>query len=236
MQRLGQETPLSTTVARSTRPPTAGELSLWDRAQRAKRRALLWGYAVRLQYEQIIIAHKFAADRDVTLKSNDMPSFEQAMRSALLEIESLRMDMCDVEAAKLGVAPSAGGGDLDIIRPTAPDLGAIWIPIAIGVVVVAGIVARWAFLETEVQRISDHYNGVLRRADQALCKDPSSQMCHDWKDTKQKGAYAKNQSLLDSVKSAVGKVGGGLKTGLGAGLMLAIPLALMYLLPKRKDQ
>lgn len=232
---FGQEIP-STPVIHGERPPTSQELGLWEKAEFMKRRSVLKSYMVRLQYENVVRTAKFAAQNGVNLNESELPEFEVRMQAVLKEIEALRRDHCDVNGMALGVSPSASGKDLDIVRPPNLSLGAIWIPIAIGAVVVAGIIARWASLETEVQTISDKYNGVLRRADMNLCADPTSKMCTDWKAIKASGGYVQNETLIDSVKNAVTKAGSFAARGLGLGLMLAIPILMMIYLPRRKEQ
>jgi hypothetical protein len=231
---FGQETktPIKP-VIQVERPPTSAELSLWEKAEKLKRRAVLKAFAMRLQYANVVTAAKIAAKHKLALNEPELADLEVRMQAAITEIEALRQDHCDVNGMKLGVSPSAGK-DLDIVQPPSMTFGAIWIPIAIGAVVVAGIIARWAYLETEVQTISDKFNGVLRRADEALCADPSSPMCQDWEATKSGGGYVQNETLIDSVKKAVKTVGGFAGKGIGIGLAVAIPLLMMIYLPRPK--
>jgi hypothetical protein len=193
-------------------------------------RTVLIGHLCRLQLSNIVQAHMFAKERGVKLKHADLPTLEARMNTAFGQIETLRRNHCEVNGLRLAVSPSATGDDLDIVRPPEQTMGAIWIPIAIGAVVVAGIIARWAYLEKEVQDISDQYNGVLRRADMNLCADPNSQMCKDWESQKEAGGYHKNETLMDSVKTAVRRVGG----GIGVGLSLLIPILALIYLPRGK--
>lgn len=232
----GQETiPTYRTIV-SGRAPTSKELSLWSSAERAKQKTALLAHLVKIQYRQIVFAAKFGQEYGLELNEPEMASLESRMFSVTRDIEKLRQDHCAVNGMSLGVRLSASGNDLDIVNPTPSQLGLAWVPIAIGAVVVAGIIARWAFLEKEVQTISDKYNGIIHRADQALCKDPNSAMCKDWKKRKQSGGYVENVTLIDSVKNAVGKVGGFAAGGIGAGLMLAIPVLMMLYAPRPKRQ
>jgi len=233
---MGKETIPTAGVIQGERSPTSQEIALWNKAETMKRRAVLYGYMVRLQYSNLIRIAKFAKSNDISINEPDLPALEVRMLSALKAIEALRLDHCDVNGLKLGVSPSANGNDLDIVKPPTLSFGAIWIPIAIGVVIVGGIIARWAHLETEVGKISEKYNGVLRRADANLCSDPNSALCKDWEETKLSGGYAKNETLIDSVKNAVTKVGSFAAKGLGAGLLIAIPVLLMMYLPRRKEK
>ena len=230
---FGQEAPApSSPVIQTDRSPTSGELAVWAQAEKAKERSILKAYLVRLQYSNLVKTAKFAAKYQIDLGEPELASLETRMQIVLADIEALRQNHCDVNGMILGVSPSAAGNDLDIVQPSQMALGLVWIPIAIGAVIVAGIIARWAYLETEVQTISDKYNGVLMRADQKLCADPTSPMCADWKATKYSGGYSKNVTLIDSVKNAVSTVGSIASKGIGLGLMLAIPVLMMLYLPR----
>lgn len=216
------------------RGPNDHELALWNKAEKIKQRVVLIGYLAMLQQSQLNITVKYAASKGLDLADNEIPELESKLFQTVKTIEVLRKDHDLVNGMQLGVQVSQGGGDLDIVQPPETELGAIWIPIAIGAVVIAGIIARWAFLEKEVQTISDRYNGILHHANQALCSNPDSQMCKDWTKRKQSGDYVQNETLIDSVKNAVSKVGGYAAGGLGAGIMVAIPLLMLMYLPKKR--
>lgn len=222
-------------IVDAERPPTSHELALWDRAEQIMKRCVMRGYATRLKHAQILSAAKHAAKYGVTINIPEMADLENRMNMALSQLESLRRLHCDVNGLQLGVQLSADGKDLDIVSPAPMSMGAIWIPIAIGAVVLVGIIARWVHLESEVQDISNKYNGVISRADMALCDDPNSAMCQDWNNSKQVGDYYKRQTLLDKVESAVTSVGKAAKSGLGWGLMLAIPMLIFLYFPRRKE-
>lgn len=231
---LGQETKPKFPLYEAERPPTARELALWEKAEKYAKRTNLKSYRMRLLYQNIVQIHKFAAARKVILNEPGLPDLEARMLIALKEIETLKDHTCAVNQLELGVRLSEGGGDLDIVQPETPSLG--WIlPAVLGVVVVVGIIARWAYLEKEVDEVSTEYNGIMKRADMALCADPGSQMCADWQHDKQTGGYFKRETIIESVKNAVEKIGSGAKTGLGLGLAVAIPLLLFMYLPRRKD-
>jgi len=232
---FGQETPApAKPVIQVERPASSAELALWDKAEKLKRRVVLKAFAMRLQYANVVKAAKVAGKHKFNLEEPELADLEVRMQATITEIDALRENHCDVTGMKLGVRTSADGKDLDIVQPPSMTFGAIWIPIAIGAVVVAGIIARWAYLETEVQTISDRFNAVLRRADEKLCADPSSPMCQDWEATKSTGGYVQNETLIDSVKKAVKTVGGFAGRGLGIGIAVAIPLLMMIYLPRPK--
>ena len=239
---MGQESglPPSINYIDAERPPTTREIELWRRAERSAYRVNLLSHALKAQFQNIVLTHKFASDHKIMLDEPTLPDLEQRMLIALAEIENLKQQMCAVNKLNLGIRISTGGNDLDIVQPEDITTMGWVIPAAIGAVVVVGIIARWAYLENEVGSITAQYNGILKRSDMALCADPNSQICADWKHDKSTGGYYKRQSIIDSVKSAAGKVGdavtSGTKIGLSAGLAIAIPLLLWIYAPRRRRE
>jgi hypothetical protein len=229
---FGQEVSTPLRYGRAERPPTAHETSLWDRAEKLMRKCVLLATITRYQHKQLMIAAKFAAAHGVTFDTSELPEMESRMLNTLSLIERLRRYHCDVNGQQLGVRLSANGDDLDIIQPQDIDSFGQWQLIAIGVVLLIGIIARWIYVENDVTTISEKYNHVLTKADNQFCADPGSKMCADWKAEKAKGDYAQHETLVDSVKRAVGTVG----SGLGTGLMLLIPLAALMYLPRKRSQ
>lgn len=218
------------------RAPTDNEMALWDRALTGYQRTRQWIYALKLQYANLMLTHRFARTHSISLEDKeDLAELEQRMIIAVREATELGNNMARVEQLELGVRLSPAGNDLDILQPPEQELSGWIIPVAIGAVIVAGIIARWAYLEREIKEISDRYNGVLMRADQALCGDPTSQTCVDWETTKAAGNYTKRETIIDKVKKAARSIGGTVQTGLGAGLALLIPLLAFMYLPRRKE-
>lgn len=232
----GGDTIPSSAIVDAERPPTAEELALWERAEQLMKRVVLLAYSVRLKHAQILAAAKHAAKYKMTLNISEMADLEQRMIAALKEVEQLRQYHADVNGLHLGVRMSADGKDLDIVSAQPMSMGAIWIPIVLGAIVLIGIIARWIHLETEVQEISNQYNGVITQADNALCQDPSSEMCQSWNQQKAVGDYYKRQTLIDKVESAVKSVGSSVKTGLSWGLALAVPLLIFLYAPRRSSK
>lgn len=229
---LGQEIPKVAKYIEGERPPTSKELALWDKAQAIAKRVNLLSYIVKLQYRNILLTHQFAVDNQIVLNEPTLPDTEKIMLEALTEIEKLKDVMCEVNQLELGVRLSTSGEDLDIIDPSQTSLSFGWIiPVIIGSVIVAGIIARWAYLEIEVSEVTDDYNGILSRSDKFICgSDPNSEQCKKWEAQKQSNGYQKRETLIGSAKGALKAIGSGAKTGLGAGLALAIPVALYMFL------
>jgi len=234
MMHLGQEISKTIPFLEAERGPTAKELALWTKAQRAFQRANLLSYALKLQYRNVILTYSFGRENEAKLDEKGLPDLEIRTLNAISEIERLKDLMSEVNQLEIGVRLSEGGNDLDIIQPSS-QIGWV-IPAVIGAAVVIGIIARWAFLEKEVGEISDQYNGILRRANIELCADPNSTICKNWETTKKNGGYYKRETIIDKVKNAAIKVGNIAAKGLGAGIAIAIPLFMLLYLPKRKGK
>jgi hypothetical protein len=219
----------------SERPPTAHETALWEKASRIAKRVNLISYAVKSQYQNILTIHKFAQSHQIAFDEPDLPDLEKRMLIALAEIESLKDRMCGVNQLELGVRLSSGGNDLDIVEPSEPKTLGWVLPAVMGVAVVIGIIARWAYLEKEVVEIRADYNGIIKRADMKLCGPGSNpKTCLEWQTDKKKSGYFKRESLIESIKNAAGEVGKAAKTGLGPAISIAIPLLLWMYLPKNR--
>jgi hypothetical protein len=235
-EMIGQETPVSTPIKYidAERPPTPKELELWKKAQAVAKRVNLLSYMMKAQFKNILQIHNFAKNNKITLNEPGLPDLEKRMLTALAEIEFLKDKMCEVNQLELGVRVSSSGNDLDIVEPKETGQMGWILPAIIGAVIVIGIIARWIQLETEVSAVTRDYNGIMQRADMALCSDPKSSICQSWETDKQTGGYYKRESIIDSVKNAVSAVGGVAKKGIGAGIAIAIPLLIWLWAPRRK--
>lgn len=234
MNGLGQETKTGIPFYDAERSPTKKEIALWDKAQEKAKNVNLLSYMAKQQYTNLKLTHEFAQLNKVDLNEPELPDLIDRMFIALKEIEELKDLMCSVNQLDLGVRISATGNDLDIVRPQQSGTLGWVLPAVIGAVVIVGIIARWAHLETEVSEITNRYNGILKRSNMALCEDPNSDLCKSWEKAKNSGGYYRRESLIDSVKNAMVSAGTAAKKGLGAGIALLIPfLAWMYL-PRKK--
>jgi len=235
---IGQETQSAIPYFPAERMANASERRLWNKAEKLAKKVTLKAYLMQVQWAQIKFTHAFAVKNEVNLGEPDLPDFADRMFAALKEIEDLKKATSGVNNLSLGIRLSENGKDLDIVKPKQETMSLGWIlPAVIAGVVVIGIIARWAYLESEVSEITAKYNGVIKRADIALCEhDPNSPICKDWKKAKAVGDYYKRESIIDSVKNAVKTVGGVAKKGVGYGIALAIPLLIFMYAPRRKEK
>jgi hypothetical protein len=128
-----------------------------------------------------------------------------------------------------GVRVTTDGKDLEILQPQESTSFGWIIPVALGAVVLAGLIARWVYLEKEVTFVHEQYNGILDRSDKKLCADPKSKTCADWKAIQTSGGYEKRQGIIDS---ALATIKGAAQTGISWGLAIAVPLAVFLIFRK----
>lgn len=93
--------------------------------------------------------------------------------------------------------------DFDILLPDAP-LGAVFIPVLIGSVVVAGCIALLNKLGKEADETAIAYRALKKEADNIICKDPASDMCKNWNIVKESKKIEVKESFADNLLS-VGK-------------------------------
>jgi hypothetical protein len=215
------------------RPPTAKELSMWESAEKIARRATLLSHIVKNQWMNIKVTHAFAKSASIELGEPDLPDYADRMFAVLNKIEPLTDAMCKVNQLELGIKISSSGNDLDIVQPQDTSFG--WVIPVIGVsLIVAGVIGLWKELSDDLEEITVKYNGVLKKADALICKNPNDKICKDWEKSKKENNYYKRESIIDSVKSALVSFGGAAKKGLGWGVALLLPVLALLYLPRRR--
>lgn len=234
MNGFGQETKTGIPFYDAERPPTSQEMALWLKAEKTAKKVNLLSYLAKQQYTNLKLTHEFATANKVELSEPELPDLIDRMYAALSEIEELKDRMCSVNQLDLGIRISSNGNDLDIVQPQQTGTLGWVIPAVIGAAVVIGIIARWAHLEVEVSEITNRYNGILKRSDMALCKDPNSDLCKNWQKAKSSGGYDRRTTIIESVKDALVSAGTAAKKGLGAGIALLIPFLAYLYLPRKK--
>lgn len=215
------------------RPPTSEEISMWEKAEKIAKRVNLLSYIVKMQWLNIKLTHTFAKSASIELGEPDLPDYADRMFSVLNKIESLKDAMCKVNQLELGIKISSSGNDLDIVQPKDTSFG--WVIPVIGVsLIVAGVIGLWQELSDDLEEITKKYNGVLKKADALICKNPNDKICKDWENSKKENNYYKRESIIDSVKSALVSFGGAAKKGLGWGVALLLPVLALLYLPRRR--
>lgn len=215
------------------RAPTRSELSQWDKliqqyhkAQNAIDACNLWlGLLQNLQ--------SFAEENGFQAPRID-PSLLQLLDDIKQRFAALTRGIRGVEDHTLGVhyrykVTSAGNtpfDDIDIVAPSeesadAHGFGAIGIVI-VGVIVVVGAIALAYWATKNAIETADQLESLVKKADKALCSDPTSTICQKWKADKLETNFEERASLADSISSGVTKVGSTIV--LGALALLALSL------------
>lgn len=135
-----------------------------------------------------------------------------------------------VENEKLGLR--FAHGDIDIMAP--PDMTADQIAeyhlmgfvlIAVGVVVIAGIIATQIVWNNESLKQTDQFNRLLKTADNKYCADPASPTCAAWLNRKKAEGFKQKKNIIERIEGGIKGVVSSATSGLGIGIALAIPLA-----------
>jgi Flp pilus assembly pilin Flp len=197
------------------RGPTSSELSTWSKLIDEHQRALSALHICEAMMQNAIIIFKFAENHGVTIQT--IPGeLERRYLNVKQTLDTLTRAIRGAQDLSLGVRFRAG--DVDILAPdleSARDqgFGAVVLIIA-GVVVVGAAIAVAYWATKNALEISQQARAVIKKADQKLCADPRSSLCAQWKNEKQTTIFEKNETLADTIKSGVSRVGGGLLLGL----------------------
>lgn len=203
------------TLTTYERGPTSSEMATWDRLLAEHQRAWTALHVCDAIWQNAIIAAQFATAQGVSIEM--IPAaLEQRYLNVRKNFSRLTKAIRGAEDHTLGVR--FRNGDIDIM---ATDLesaqeqgfGAVVLIIAGVVVVAAAIgVAYWA--TQNALEISMQARAIVQKADKQFCADPSSALCSEWKAEKQTTVFQKNETLADTIKSGISRVGGGLVIGL----------------------
>lgn len=205
------------------RNPLESEIAAWNAVKKTAHVVTLRERIIVLTLANISLAQRFCSDNGIVFEWDINTNDFVAVQNEIRKLKSAMRGVDDNVFALQFV-----GNDIDVVRPPKADLGAIWIPIAIGALIIGGIIMRWAQLEKETTQLSDHYNGILRQANKKLCKDPSSKMCADWQATKASGGYNKRETVIGNIKDAIAGTGTAVKKGLGLGALIALPILAIF--------
>lgn len=209
-------------------PPSSAARATWDKTVNRARDLDASIFAAGLRLAALGFTYSFAARAGVALA--DIPvDLEQRFAKLQADNEAVKTAVRNVDDRVWGARWT--GHDFDIVAPYPEQLSGVFIPIMIGVGIVAlsGLITRLAYLEAETTDLSDKYNSLLDSTDKTLCADPMSETCQSWQVEKETSGYNKNRTFADSIKSAASSVG----AGLGKGIMIAVPLLVLALFWKR---
>lgn len=203
------------TLPNYERGPNSSELATWYRLISEHQKALTAVHICEAVLQNAIIVFKFANERGVTIQA--IPAeLERRYLNVKQTIDTLTRAIRGAQDLSLGVRFRSG--DVDILAPdleSARDqgFGAVVLIIA-GVVVVGAAIAVAYWATANALEIAQKARAIVKKADAKLCADPSSSLCYEWKNEKQTTVFQKNETLADTIKSGISRVGGGLVIGL----------------------
>lgn len=211
------------------RAPTSAERAQWQKAadlcDRVGRK--IFANSARALNAEIIKRYAFKYNLQVPQLAADLTSRFQATAN---EWKKIRRAMSYVESYDLGVQFAAG--DINIVAPPsytkeqiqALNLSGWFIPIAVGFVIFAGVVARLYYIEKENDRLTAELETVIKASEKRICTDPNSAECKNWKLETESTDYLKNKGLIDEITESLASVGAAAKTGLGWGVAVLVLL------------
>jgi hypothetical protein len=222
-------------------PGTPIENRTWDQwcdSVKKYDRAVL---ANELRAANLDLSYRFARENSIPLawlSTVDVHNLETHRRNA----DRFKDIVNHVHSRRFGLR-FRGTGDFDVlalagtkaeaIQQYRPEtLGAAFIPILIGVLVVAAAVALIRYLQGENEVLGQKLDRAVRDADSKFCKDPNSPICKTWLERKKIEGYDKRQSAIDSLIETVKSGAAGLAKAVAIGIGIYAAARLIDALPK----
>lgn len=197
-----------------SRAPTPFEIGKWRDLLALRQRVNDKMFGLDLQVECFIIRAQFCAANGIPFPFSPPIDLEQRYLK-------LRKWNNDVNAAIDGAQAKEYGaywrnGDFDILDPT-QTMGALFIPIAIGLVVLAGCFAALWEIEKGHESIAREYKKLNSATENFLCKDPNSDTCKKW-------TVVKAEQKIEEKETFGERLSAGISKGLSIGVAVVIGL------------
>lgn len=210
------------------RAPTSAERAQWQKASDLADRVGRKIYANSARALNAEIIRKYGVQYMIVDLPQLPSNLTQRLQATAIEWKKIRRAMSYVESYDLGVQFQAG--DINILAPAsytkeqiqALNLSGWFIPIAVGAVIFAGIIARLVYLEDENDELEAQLNTTIAASEKRICQNPNSAECKNWKVETEKTDYSKNVSLIDEIKNSLSAVGESAKSGIGWGAMIIV--------------
>ena len=184
------------------RRPTSTEISKWRELLAENERLNDWQFALDLSVECLTIRATFCAQNGLSLPFAPPVELEQRYLKLRKTVQEINAAIAGVQSREYGAYWR--NGDFDIIDPS-QSMGALFIPVAIGLVILAGCFA----LQWEMSKANDSIRGEYKKLNAAtenfLCKDPNSEICKKWNVVKLEQHIEEKESFGDALKSSVSK-------------------------------
>lgn len=194
--------------------PRSDLVARWTECLRLTERLLDIEFAISLQSEALITKALYAQSVGAPLVLPGAENVEQRYLSFKKSLAGLQDAVAHVQTKEYGL--KWRDNDFDIIAPS-PAMGALFIPLMIGAVIIAGCFATLYHLGESSDKVLQDYKILNKSATETLCKDPNSTLCKGWNAVKTQNNIDEKESFADSLK-------GGLAKGLTIGLAVVIGL------------
>jgi hypothetical protein len=184
------------------RAPTPFEVSKWRSLLAEQERMNDKIFALDLIVECLTIRVKFCVENGLSLPFADPADLEQRY----LKLKQFQREVNDAIAGAQSHEYGAywRDNDFDIMEPS-QQMGALFIPIAIGVVILAGCFATIWQIEKGHESVAKEYKKLNAATENFLCKDPGSSVCKKWNVVKKEQHIEEKESFGDSLKSGLTK-------------------------------
>lgn len=197
-----------------SRAPTAFEIGKWRDLLALRQRVNDKMFSLDLRVECLIIRAQFCAENGIPFPFPPPIDLEQRYLK-------LKKWNADTSAAIDGAQAREYGcywrnGDFDILDPS-QSLGALFIPIAIGLVIIAGCFATLWEIEKGHEEIEREYKKLNSATENFLCKDPNSDTCKKW-------TVVKAEQKIEEKETFGERLSAGLSKGLSIGVAVVIGL------------
>lgn len=193
--------------------------------------------AQRLSTANVLRAAIYDREKQIADKFGfELPDLSAEQKTALQNLadtNKLLKAIYLVERQDLGVRFEPNG-DITIMAPSwytqeqiqSYGLGGFFIPIAIGIVVLAGIIGTLRYVNKTNEALQKKYDLAIDRADAGMCADPDSELCQKWEADKKTFNFNRTKTVIEEITEGAKEIGKTAKAGIGAGLAIGIALAL----------
>jgi hypothetical protein len=160
-------------------------------------------FAIDLQSECLNSAAVYAASKQVSLS---LPgAIETEKRRGLFRdgVYQFQSAVSRVRSWEYGLRWR--DGDFDILSPPEQQIGALFIPLMIGGLILAGCFATAYHLGKNADELLIDYQRLNKAADSALCSNPNSELCKGWQVVKEAEKIPEKMSFAESLKGGISK-------------------------------
>lgn len=219
------------------RAPTNAEITKWSAFVKRVDKLQLSAVANVLRSKNLDILTEFCLTWGIAAPKISN-SWKSELASTMNDIGRLKRAIYLVEQMELGVRFEPDG-EITIMAP--PDytkeqiesygLGMWFVPIALGIIALGGVIARLIYLEGKEKELSSCQQ-VLDETEKDICADPNSEACQAWNERKDRSGYGQNETVIESIGKSLKEFGKIAAKGAGIGIAIALGLAVWKFMRK----